>query len=290
MTFPRPDRRTLLLTLAAAGLPGGLHAQAPAPAPERTELAVGDRKVPLFIWRALETRAVVVFSHGAGASPEAYGRLLRRWQAAGIAVVAPMHVDSLQNPDHDNYTLAKAFMPRWRDMTAAVAFARTTFPAVKVGAGGHSYGSLFAEMMAGALPAVFGRPKAPVAAVAAFSSPGKINPIVREDSFKTLAVPFLELTGDADIVPGAVADWHEHLYAYETAPPGDKYAWIGKGVDHLYGGAIDRAPSAANQNAEFEEAALLSTIFLRAYLQDDVAARADLAIREDTPLGHFSRR
>ncbi len=290
MPSRQPDRRSLLLALAAAGLPVGLHAETSPPAPERTEIEVGSRNVPLFLWRNPEPRAVVAFSHGAGASPEAYGRLLRRWQAAGISVVAPLHVDSLTSPDHEKYSLAAAFAPRWRDMTATVAFARANFPGVKVGVGGHSYGSLFAEMMAGALPAVFGPPRAPVDAVVAFSSPGKINPIVRDDSFKALAAPFLELTGDADIVPGAVADWHEHLFAYQTAPAGDKFAWVGKGVDHLYGGAIDRPPSPSDQTAAFEEAAILSTIFLRAYLQDDIAAKADLAIRQDTPLGHFSRR
>ena len=285
------DRRTFLFTLGLAGLATHLGAQPRTlPPVERTEIDVGSRKVPLFLWRAPETKAVVVFSHGAGADPEAYGRLLRRWRDAGISVVAPLHVDLRLHPDHEKYTLASAFAPRWRDMTEAVAFARAIFPGMKIGAAGHSYGSLFAEMMAGALPGVFGPPKAPLDAVVTFSSPGKIQPLVRADSFKGLTVPLLALTGDRDVGFGAVTDWHDHLYAYETAPAGDKYAWVGRGVDHLYGGAIDRAPSPTDQNAQFDEAAALSTQFLRAYLENDTAARTALATRADTPLGHFAHR
>ena len=258
--------------------------------PETAETETGGRKIDLYIWRAPNPHAVTVFFHGAGADPMAYHRLLERWQAAGISVVAPLHVDSQLHPDHEKYDLRRAFSPRLADTAASVAYARAAFPGVKAGAAGHSYGSLFAEIAAGAASNFFGPPKSPVDAVVTFSSPGKIQPFVGPDSFKTFTAPFLALTGDADVVPGATEDWHDHLYAYETAPPGDKYAWIGKGVDHLYGGAIDRAADPHAMTAAFDEAAALSTQFLRAYLEDDGAARAHLASRADTALGHLQRR
>ena len=293
-----PSRLTRRTLLAAALLAPAPLAWAPtawaepssAYQPELAQTEAGGRKIKLFIWRAPDPRAVTVFFHGAGGNPLAYHRLLERWQAAGISVVAPLHVDSELHPDHDKYDIRRAFSPRLADTGASVAYARAAFPGVKVGAAGHSYGSLFAEIAAGAASNFFGAPKAPVDAVVAFSSPGRIQPFVGPDSFKTFTAPFLALTGDADVVPGATEDWRDHLYAFETAPPGDKYAWIGKGVDHLYGGAIDRAADPHAMTAAFDEAAGLSTQFLRAYLEDEGAARGYLASRADTSLGHLQRR
>ncbi len=284
------NRRTLLGALALALPVTGAGAAFAQTAVDHDEIEVSGRKVRLFVWKAAKPRGAVVFLHGAGGSPEAYGKLLDRWCAAGISVVAPLHVDSQLHPDHDSYTLQRAFMPRLADTKASVAYAQKAFPDLKVGAAGHSYGSLFAEIAAGGLSPMFGQPKAPVAAVVAFSSPGKIASLVHPDSFATMNVPLLSLTGDRDVVEGAVADWHDHLYAYETSPPGDKYAWVGKGVDHLYGGALDRARSDGTQVAQYEEAAALSTQFLQAYLEGDAAARSALASRTDTPLAHFARR
>lgn len=283
------DRRALLASLAVAGAAGRAAAQIPSPG--RTEIDVSGRKVAIYSWIAESPRGAVVFSHGAGASPAAYGGLLRQWQAAGLTVYAPLHVDSMEHPDRDKYaSLAAVFIPRWRDVSATVAYARAQTPGVKLAAAGHSYGSLFALMMAGGLPAMFGPPKQPVDAVVAFSSPGKIQPLVKPDAYGSVRAPLLLLTGDADVVPGAVADWHEHLFAYETSAPGDKYAWVGKGVDHLYGGAIDRKPDPNAQNAAFAEASALSTLFLRAYVEDDRGARAGLDQRSSTSLAEFSRR
>ncbi len=288
--FLRPTRRTLIAgallvpaSFAWAGASGAYQ-------PEIAQTETGGRKIALYIWRAPNPRAATVFFHGAGADPMAYRSLLERWQAAGISVVAPLHVDSQLHPDHDKYDIRRAFSPRLADTGASVAYARSAFPGVKLGAAGHSYGSLFAEIAAGAASNFFGAPKSPVDAVVAFSSPGKIQPFVGPESFKTFTAPLLSLTGDADVVPGAMDDWHDHLYAFQTAPPGDKYAWIGKGVDHLYGGAIDRPADPHAMTAAFDEAAGLSTQFLRAYLEDDRAARAYLASRPDTPLAHLERR
>ena len=289
MTAPvQLTRRTFGLVAVAASLAGAPNAFAETSTPEQGEIEVSGRKVRLFTWRAANTRAAVVFSHGAGADPRSYRPLFEVWTAAGISVVAPVYVDSEINPDRDKYTLASAFVPRWRDVTASVAYARASFLGVKIGAAGHSYGSMFSLMMAGALPAMFGPPKAPVDAVVAFSSPGKIG-LVRPDSYAHVAAPMLQITGDRDLVEGSVSDWRDHLFAFETSAPGDKYAWVGAGVDHGFGGAIRARPSPA-QDAAFTEAAALSTLFLRAYLLGEGDAKAALLSRADTRLGQLTRR
>jgi len=285
MIREHPDRRTLICALAAAGVAGAARSQPTGP--ERTELDISGRKVPLYLWRAAETRAAVVFSHGAGADPRGYHRLFDLWRTFGISVAAPVHVDSELNPDQNRYTLASAFVPRWRDVNAAVAEMREQFSGVKIGAAGHSYGSLFALMMAGGLPSVFAPPKTPVDAVVAFSSPGKIS-LVRPESYAKVVAPFLQFTGDQDRVEGAVSDWRDHLYAFETSMAGDKYAWVGKGVDHGFGGALHGRPS--QQDPQFAEALALSAQFLRAYLEQDRDARLSLTTRADTSLAHFARR
>ncbi|CAN5242919.1 alpha/beta hydrolase [soil metagenome] len=288
MTDYNPHRRALL----AGGLGLGLAALAgPAlAASEVVTIKAGARDMALTVWRPAKAKGVVVFSHAAGAAPAAYDGLAKTWTAAGFLVVAPMHVDSLSHPSHSDYTLQTAFPLRLEDFGAAAAWSTQAAPGLPRGAAGHSYGSLMAMMQGGAMEPMIPARDPATKAVLAFSSPGVIPGLIGPAAYAKLDVPLLLLTGDKDVVPGFVPDWHDHLRAFETSPAGDKHAWIGAGVDHMYGGAILGAGKDPAQTAAFAEGQALSTVFLRAAVLGEAAAKAQLTAAKSSPVAEILTR
>ena len=288
MTHYHPHRRALL-----AGALGVTLASLAGPAlavPEVVTIKAGDRDVALTVWRPARAQGVVVFSHAAGAAPAAYDGLAKAWTVAGFLVVAPMHVDSLSHPRHADYTLQTAFPLRLEDFGAAAAWSAQVAPGLPRGAAGHSYGSLMAMMQGGALEPMIPARDPAAKAVVAFSSPGVIPGLIGPTAYAKLDVPLLVLTGDRDVVPGFVPDWHDHLKAFETSPAGDKHAWIGASVDHMYGGAILGAGKDTAQVAAFAQAQALSTVFLRATVLGEAAAKAQLAAAKSSPVAELRAR
>lgn len=278
------DRRGLLAGLAAVALaPVAAHAQA-------VSIKVGDRDVGLTIVRPGTVKGVVLFSHAAGAAPSAYAALFDLWSRAGFMVVAPLHVDSRQHPRVADYTLQTAFPVRIADLTAAGAFIEKVAPGAPVAAAGHSYGSLNAMIRGGALQAMIQGRDPATRAVLAFSSPGIIPGLIGPGAFADLTAPLMMITGDRDIMPGFIPEASAHLVPFETSPAGDKYLWVGKGVDHFFGNAIIGAGKDPAQSAAFDQAAALSIVYLRARLLDDTDARAALATQTSTSLATFRVR
>ncbi|MGR4896502.1 alpha/beta hydrolase family protein [Stenotrophomonas sp. LARHCG68] len=240
-------------------------------APSRVEpLQVSaQRSTTMAVWEPAQVRGVVLFSSGHGAWPERYERLFQTWVDAGFAVLAPVHVDSMKYPERDKFTLQQSLGERFSDMRATSAYAAAHWPGKPVAAAGHSLGTLISTALGGAL-ATLGPLRDPsVVAVLGFSSPGKIPGLIGPDSYASLAVPLLEVTGDKDVVPGFVSNPADHLYAVETAPAGDKTGVVLAGGDHnLIGGEPE---------ALFDRARQLGTAFLQAELLDDPQARAALA-------------
>lgn len=240
-------------------------------APSRVEpLQVSaQRSTTMAVWEPAQVRGVVLFSSGHGAWPERYERLFQTWVDAGFAVLAPVHVDSMKYPERDKFTLQQSLGERFSDMRATSAYAAAHWPGKPVAAAGHSLGTLISTALGGAL-ATLGPLRDPsVVAVLGFSSPGKIPGLIGPDSYASLAVPLLEVTGDKDVVPGFVSNPADHLYAVETAPAGDKTGVVLAGGDHnLIGGEPE---------ALFDRARQLGTAFLQAELLDDPQARAELA-------------
>jgi predicted dienelactone hydrolase len=58
------------------------------------EIDVAGRKVRLSIWEPAKPQGVIIFSHGAGGSPDNYDTLLESWKASSFLIVAPLHTDS----------------------------------------------------------------------------------------------------------------------------------------------------------------------------------------------------
>lgn len=269
-----------LVALCPACAPQMPVATSTATAPETlTVRATPTRNVDIRVFAPARPKAVIVFGHGASGSPDNYRAMIARLNSAGYAVMAPLHVDSLQHPDHARYNLQSAFTERLADVTATANAAADRYPGLPMAAVGHSYGSLIAQMQGGALRYITDARAPQVRAVVSFSSPGIIPGLVQADAaFTTLAVPTLMVTGTADVVPGFVGNWEDHLASYRGAPVGERYALVVPEGDH---GMIGEAGP-----GRFERAVLVTIRFLDAYLLGDPGARRQL----DRPAPDMRRR
>lgn len=282
MTERLLHRRALLTgVLALATAPAVAPTLARAAA-STTKITVGDRELELSVFRPAAPKGVVVFSHGAGGSAEVYAALLESWSRAGFMVVAPLHVDSLKHPRKAEYDLRSAFPLRIADVGAAAGWAAGAAPGLPLAYAGHSYGSLMSMMRGGALETMIPARDTNTRAVLCFSSPGSIQGLMGPATFQTLNVPTLMLTGEQDVVPGMAPNWRDHLRAFEEGPAGEKYAWIGKNVDH----GLAHHPD----HPAFPDAVALSVTFLKAEVLGDAEAKAALAAQTSTATTEFRRR
>ncbi|PXA85551.1 alpha/beta hydrolase [Caulobacter sp. D4A] len=276
------DRRALLLgagSLAAAPLLGAASGTAKV---ETITLKVQDRTLPVLLARPEKPKGLLLFSHGAGGQPSNYQALFDAWSAAGFLVVAPTHVDSKASPDSGKYTLRQAFALRLLDLAAASLEITADLPSLPVASAGHSYGSLMALMMGGALETVIPARNPDVKAVLCFSSPGVIQGLIGPTAYQGVKGPMMMITGDKDVLPGVIEDWHEHLYPFDTSAPGGKYLWVGKGVGH--------SMSYHPEDPGFPEASALSVAFLKAKVLGDAGAEAALAAQASTPRADWKTR
>lgn len=288
MRNSRMSRRTLLgASLALAGA-------RPARGTEVVRAQDG-RDVRVAVWGAAgERRGLVLFSHGALSSPDKYERVAGRWASAGFDVMAPLHVDSLDHPDHAKYGMLESWSARLQDMRALAA--RADAPSFV--AAGHSYGGLVALTLGGALSAVPPGVEQPLrdrraGSVVALSPPGASPGLITKDGYAGLAVPAFIQTGTQDVPPGpGDGRWQVHLDAFEAAPAGDKYALVLDGADHYFGGLICRLDRPGPpQDAPLDQALTLSTLFLEAFGAGDGAARATLdAALSDAGPARLSRK
>ncbi|NJC40947.1 alpha-beta hydrolase superfamily lysophospholipase [Brevundimonas alba] len=240
---------------------------APASAAEHIELpASGGRTIDVSVWQAAEERGVVVFSHGYNGAPGAYSRILSKWVEAGFTVVAPLHVDSLRHPQHDQFDGPAAFSTRIEDLAVVRGFVKATRPGLPIIAAGHSFGSLMSLIEGGARTVAGPLGDADVKAIVAFSSAGDLQGVVLPDTYAALATPMLMITGDADLVPQYVTDWHAHRSPFDRSAPGDKMLMVFAGADHSLVRNADEA--------DFDLIVRATTAFMEGYGLGDPQARA----------------
>ncbi|KQN34231.1 hypothetical protein ASG37_06370 [Sphingomonas sp. Leaf407] len=240
------------------------------------------RSTTMVTWVPDRVRGVVLLSTGHGSWPERYEEAAAAWRNAGFAVIAPVHVDSMHYPDRAKFTMQASFMERIADQRAAAAYAARTWPGKPVVAAGHSFGTLIALCMGGGLAHIAPFREPAVKAVLGFSSPGRIPGLITPTAYATDALPMMVITGDTDVVPGFVTDWHDHLFPVQSAPAGDKFAVVYRGGGHELVGKAD-APGHAAAIAN-------SVLFLKAYGLDDKAAKRTLARKADTAQEAWTRR
>ena len=277
-SHPLFTRLSLVLLLAFAPAAPVLAQTAPAAvaapnpfvaAATHVELAAPDgRKIDVSVWQAADERGVVIFSHGFGGSPAAYGRLLAPWVEDGFTVVAPLHVDSLRHAQRASYDGPAAFSTRIVDLALVRGFLRATHAGKPLIAAGHSFGSLMSLIGGGAVTVAGPLGDPDVKAVVAFSSAGDLAGVIGPDTYAALKTPTLMITGDADLVEGYVTDWHAHRSPFDRSAPGDKMLLVFESGDHLLVRNADQP--------DFDLIIRTTTDFMKSYGLGDAAARARL--------------
>lgn len=226
---------------------------------------------------------IILFSHGAASSPSRYDVLLGPMVAAGWRILAPLHVDSLDHPDHAKFPGLATWRARLEDFQALTELIGHV-PYVAVG---HSYGALTALVLGGAqsvAPAGWEGPQCDgkAKAVVAFSPPPAIPVLITMAGYGELAVPALIQTGTADVLPQKSGvepeSWTKHLDAYEAARPGhDRYGLVLAGVTHYFGGLIcDFSQPGPPATQGVKDASRIAGLFLKAYGTGDAHARQQL--------------
>ena len=262
-------RRALLvgggLGAAALALPSPVRAAAAATARQMIDLPVGQRRTTVAVWRPARPRGVALFSHGHGSWPDRYDQLARALVGDGFAVLAPMHVDSVHYPERAKFSLQQSFPERLADMGAARGYATTNFAGLPIVAVGHSFGTLTALCLGGALSGTGPFRDPAVKAVLGFSTPGRIPGLIGPTAYAGVQVPVMVVTGTADTVPGFVTDPADHLFPTQSVPT-DSYALV-----------VDRADHVLVAGPAFARAATPARLFVEGYGLGNRTALARLA-------------
>ena len=248
----------------------------PAPAKTRTDA---------------DKHPVIVFSHGMFGSKDNYQPLVTFWAAHGYVVFQPTHPDSRKLGLKTANAAARAWKVRPRQVSFlldSLDLIEKQVPALadrldreRIGVGGHSFGAHTSQLIGGAVAyapnARSFRDKRCKAAL--LLSPQGKGGVFRADSWKTLTLPALVLTGSLDTSPitGQKPEWR--LDPFRLAPPGDRYVvWI-EGAHHGFGGISGSRWRGAGPKNDDQVRVVqqVSLAFFDAFLRDDAKARRWLA-------------
>ncbi len=237
---------------------------------------------------------VIIFSHGALASKDAYSAFGRYWASHGYVSIHPSHADSVADTGYRG-TLRQAISDPagWTNRPKDVSFIIDSLPHIadyapqlagkldlqRIGVGGHSFGSYTAALVGGTTIQLPGKNVVQsladhrVSALVLLSPEGEGIMGLTDHSWDNLRLPTLVMFGSRDFGPfGEAPLWRREPYVKE--PAGNKYAVELEGGTHMGFAASDRSgghPGAVLQCAEVETLA-----FWDAYLKDDPKSKAYL--------------
>ena len=198
------DRRTMLWSALAGGallaLPG--CASVPNAPAEQASLArevvtlpaSGGRGRELTVWTPQQPRGVALLSTGSGRAPDRYALLVERLGAMGLAIVAPVHLESAGAAALSQ----DVSQERIADLAAGAAYAKDRFAGLPVLAVGHGFGSLTAMALGAALAEERSFTEPTPRGVIAFSAPAATERLAGPDAVATLGVPVLLLAGSTE--------------------------------------------------------------------------------------------
>jgi len=237
---------------------------------------------------------VVIFSHGAFASKEAYWALGEYWASYGYVSIHPSHDDSRDDSGYRGGLMkvlgdSKLWESRPKDISFVidsldeiekrVPELRAKLDQSRIGVGGHSYGAYTAEAIGGATvtmpgertPRSFADPR--VRAVVIMSPQGEGVMGLTSHSWDTMRLPTLLMYGSLDMgTQRRTPTWRSQ--PFYKGPPGDKYDVELKGATHFtFAGPFFKP---GHQSMLFKCEKLETVAFWDAYLKDDPAAKAYL--------------
>ena len=258
------------------------------------------RDIPLKIYYpdAAGPFPVIVFSHGALASKDAYSGLGQYWARFGYVSIHPSHADSVADGGFRGTMQQAISDPRaWQNRPRDVSFVLDSLEHVAsfapllarkldlghVGVAGHSFGAYTAALIGGTTvhlpgkqgPQSFTDQRA--AAVVLLSPQGEGRLGLTADSWDHLRLPVLLMYGSRDFGPfGERPAWRNE--AFLRAPPGDKYDVELEGATHMqFAGSLAAAGGAPDRL--FQCVKLETLAFWNAYLKQDKDARHHLVSR-----------
>jgi len=212
---------------------------------------------------------IIVFSHGYGSSDHGYEPLISYWTSNGYVCIRPSHADAgllretpREAPPIRRGTQQQAQVvpipqrnameeiwdrerePQWQNRVADVKLVLDSlddlerrFPELKgkmdrgkIGVGGHSYGAFTAMLIAG-MNGSFADSR--IRAVVAMSPPGPSpNRGITAQSFSTVKIPAMFMTGTNDRGANELEDANWRKQAFDDSPAGDKYFVLIDGARH----------------------------------------------------------
>lgn len=208
---------------------------------------------------------VVIFSHGAGGSSDAFPDLCEHWASQGYVVINPTHSDSVKlrkakgETLDPNRALAQQIVGgvKLKDRKADVVLILDSFPQIieqaqqahpqtqglkldagRVALAGHSAGALTSQMLAGAR--FFGplglrgysEPEPRIRSFILISGQGTGNRYFNKESWKDIASPMLVIAGSEDYSPVTDEKPIQRCDPYHYAPAGDKFLVYIEGATH----------------------------------------------------------
>lgn len=257
---------------------------------ELTSFHYGEREVPLKVYlpESSSPAPVVLLSHGLGGSREVGNYLGQQWAGRGFVVVAMQHIgsdssiwkDEPVGKRRDAVALAangKTFQDRMRDVPATLDqlekwqvekghFLKGRMNLEKVGIGGHSYGAVTTQALAGQhfgpLGALYGDERIDAALALSPSPPRRGSAKL---AFAKIEMPMMLMTGTKDGSPIGNTSPASRREVYPALPEGDKFELVLKDAEHH--AFSDHRHDKPNDNPNHHRVILaLSTAFWECYL------------------------
>ena len=198
--------------------------------------------------------AVIVFSHGGGASRADYPLLIQHWAAHGYVCLQPSHGDAPGPVEQTRKERHRHWASRPRDVSFLLDsfdMIETEVPRLKgrldtkrIGVGGHSFGAGTAQLLAGArLRGYPGRHQYSDSRVRAvlLLAPQGSGQLHGSKSWSRVRIPMMTITGTRD--PGWGGHYTWRLEPFHGAPAGSKYLIVIEGGRHDFGGIPRSATS-----------------------------------------------
>lgn len=200
---------------------------------------------------------VIVFSHGAGGSKDAYTQLIEYWVSHGYVCIQPTHADSLKLRKNAGEKIESLLRPSdwdtgWIERIKDLKLIADSFDKIeadnpevkgkmartKLGVGGHSFGALTSEIVVGARVTEPNLDQNSIhdnrfKAVLLLSASGVLtHPKLTPESWEPIHMPMMVMTGTYDKgVRGEDPSWRTEPYLYSAA--GNKYLVFIKDANHM---------------------------------------------------------